>query len=273
MPYLKVLRDLEYRFNFPAAENYFDDYWWTCFVWSGVYLLFVYLGTLAMKNRKPFVLQRPLYIWNLFLAFFSIFGLIRCTPPLIDLIRDRGYLGSVCFTNGHQIPEIAIWPYMFVFSKIWEFADTFFIVLRKKPLIFLHWYHHISVLCFTYYMFYARISLGHYFGVMNYTVHSIMYIYYSYSSSGRSLPGIVSKFVTRLQLAQMLGGLVVTFSAYYALKSGDYDDCMFSDRAFIWSMLLYFSYAVLFAQLYMSRYSTKPKTKIPKSKTNDLKIE
>ena len=31
------------------------------------------------------------------------------------------------------------WTFMFVMSKVPELGDTIFIVLRKQPLIFLHW--------------------------------------------------------------------------------------------------------------------------------------
>lgn len=30
-----------------------------------------------------------------------------------------------------------------------ELGDTLFIVLRKRPLIFLHYYHHVAVLIYT----------------------------------------------------------------------------------------------------------------------------
>lgn len=98
-----------------------------------------------------------------------------------------------------------------------ELIDTLFIVLRKKPLIFLHWYHHITVLLFCWHAFatltaryerplhcsiaclllcedadhwcVCRISpsilrSGIYFVAMNYTVHAIMYFYYFLTALG-----------------------------------------------------------------------------------------
>ena len=41
--------------------------------------------------------------------------------------------------------------FLFDLSKVFEFVDTIFIVLRKKPLIFLHYYHHVSTMLFCWY--------------------------------------------------------------------------------------------------------------------------
>ena len=45
------------------------------------------------------------------------------------------------------------WATMFVLSKVPELGDTIFIVLRKQPLIFLHWYHHATVLVYSWSVF------------------------------------------------------------------------------------------------------------------------
>ena len=34
--------------------------------------------------------------------------------------------------------------YLNYLLKFYEFIDTYIILLKKKPLIFLHWYHHAS---------------------------------------------------------------------------------------------------------------------------------
>lgn len=55
--------------------------------------------------------------------------------------------------------------------QIPELGDTIFVVLRKKPLIFLHWYHHVTVLLYCWHSYYEQTTYGLYFVSMNYTVH------------------------------------------------------------------------------------------------------
>lgn len=58
-----------------------------------------------------------------------------------------------------------------VLVQIPELGDTVFVVLRKKPLIFLHWYHHVTVLLYCWHSYYEQTTYGLYFISMNYTVH------------------------------------------------------------------------------------------------------
>jgi len=41
--------------------------------------------------------------------------------------------------------------WLFIISKVPETIDTLFIVLRRQQLIFLHWFHHASVLVYCFY--------------------------------------------------------------------------------------------------------------------------
>ena len=60
------------------------------------------------------------------------------------------------------------WTVAFVLSKPLELFDTVFIVLRKKPLIFLHWYHHVTVLLFCWHSYAHRSPNALWFVAMNY---------------------------------------------------------------------------------------------------------
>ena len=65
------------------------------------------------------------------------------------------------------------WTLAFVLSKLPELVDTAWIVARKRPLIFLHWYHHVTVLLFCWHCYVVRSSLGLPFMAMNFSVHAV----------------------------------------------------------------------------------------------------
>jgi len=60
---------------------------------------------------------------------------------------------------------------IFCISKVPELIDTLFIVLRKQKLIFLHWFHHATVLIYAWYSYHDWTASGRWFVFMNYTVH------------------------------------------------------------------------------------------------------
>jgi hypothetical protein len=48
-------------------------------------------------------------------------------------------------------PELSLFPYLFYLSKIYELVDTLILVLKRKPIIFLHAYHHCLVIPYTWF--------------------------------------------------------------------------------------------------------------------------
>lgn len=129
-----------------------------------------------MKKREAFDLKWPLAYWNLLLAVFSLIGAIRVVPHLIYLTATQG-LGVVACGAPEPLygnAAVGFWVQAFILSKLFELIDTVFIVLRKKPLNFLHWYHHVTVLLFTWFC-YTNENPGIIFVAMNYSVHAVMY--------------------------------------------------------------------------------------------------
>ena len=115
---------------------------WVPIVGVIVYIVGIFGGQAIMKNRKPFDLKWPLAYWNLLLSLFSITGMIRVVPHLVYLTATKGLAVVACGAPEPLYGNAAVgfWVQAFILSKLAELIDTAFIVLRKKPLQFLHWY-------------------------------------------------------------------------------------------------------------------------------------
>jgi hypothetical protein len=151
------------------------------------------------------------------------------------------------------------WVMLFIFSKIPELIDTVFIVLRKRPLIFLHWYHHVTVLLFCWSAYSTIAGSGLYFVAMNYTVHALMYGYYCLQALNvcpKSFPAIL---ITLSQIAQMFIGTGVCVSCWYYMLSGR--TCSNDMSNLIAGGAMYGSYLYLFCEFALRRYSGKKTVK------------
>jgi len=145
------------------------------------------------------------------------------------------------------------WTWMFVLSKLPELGDTIFVVLRKQPLIFLHWYHHMTVLLYSWFSYSEYTASARWYVVMNYCVHSIMYSYYALKAMRYRPPKMISMVITAMQLAQMVIGCAINMSAYQILESGQVD-CHITRMNIRFSFAMYFSYFVLFAHFFHKSY-------------------
>ena len=179
------------------------------------------------------------------------------SPPSLlpyRAIMKEGIWSSTCYTETVHVPRQAIWGYIFGLFKVVELGDTAFIVLRKTPLSFLHWYHHITVFIFTWAALTDPAAVTHWFGVMNFTVHTLMYAYYGLRASGWRLPSKVALTVTNLQLSQMFIGIYVNVLAY--LQREDHQ-CEVRKDLINAGAVMYASYAILFMNFFYQRYIRK----------------
>ena len=213
-----------------------------------------------MTSREAFSLKPLLLVWNVSLAFFSILGSFRTIGFNASFLYHRGFHSSVCVEpviNG----VYGFWCWLFIMSKIPELGDTIFIVLRKQKLIFLHWFHHMSVLMLVWLANSNSFSLGGYFICMNFFVHSIMYSYYAAKSLGIRMPKSLSMSITFSQLIQMFIGTYITLYAFLEKNKGM--KCDTDDMTIYVSLFLYGSYLVLFANFFIQSYlKTFPWNKI-----------
>ena len=121
------------------------------------YLLFVAVGecTRARSITWAPILSKDTFktllaSWNLFLALFSFVGFVRTMPHLIFYGVKHGLYSSICSPAEAAFGQGAVgfWVMLFIFSKVPELVDTLFLVANRKPVIFLHWYHHFTVLLY-----------------------------------------------------------------------------------------------------------------------------
>jgi elongation of very long chain fatty acids protein 6 len=224
------------------------------------YLLFCYFGQQIMASRKPFDLVNTLAVWNLFLSVFSTYGAIRTVPHMIHRIATLPFEQTVCEIpySGYGGGACGLAVVLFILSKIPELIDSVFIVLRKKPLIFLHWYHHVTVLAFCWNAYVTMSGAGLYFVSMNYTVHAVMYFYYFLQAIKKVPKGFPAWIITLMQISQMIIGTgIVVSSFYYYFKGGNMykpGECHHSPSNLAAGGIIYFSYLLLFVHFALGRF-------------------
>ena len=250
-----VIGDIESTFDSERTFDWMNDNLHISFAASAIYVTLVFAGKKWMTNRHPYDLCNILCCWNVGLAIFSLFGMMSVVPNLYRAIVTNGYEETVCKCKEMKTdPHVALWSFLYALSKIVEFGDTTFVILRKSHLQFLHWYHHITVLIYSWYgLTIGAYSIGLFFGAMNYSVHVVMYSYFALKAFGIRVPSLVASLITVLQISQMFFGLYINYTLYKLFRSGRHD-CWFNWNLLYYGIVVYGSYAVLFLYFFYRRY-------------------
>ncbi|CAG2066713.1 unnamed protein product, partial [Timema podura] len=162
-------------------------------LYTAVYLFIVWLGPRLMKDRPPFRLTWALVPYNLAMAFLNFY---------IASEFNSAFNGPITPSFFPQITNAVWWYY---FSKLIEFCDTFFFILRKKSnqLTFLHVYHH-STMFSLWWIGIKWVPSGSTFlpAMANSFIHVLMYTYYGLSALGPNVSKYLwwKKYLTILQL-------------------------------------------------------------------------
>ena len=242
-----------------AKLEWMKQNWHYVFLISAVYLTAIYGLKKFMKNRVQYELRVILIIWNAFLAVFSILGALRTVPEFAYIITEKGIKYSVC-TETFSYGITGLWSSLFILSKPLELLDTVFLILRKRDLIFLHWYQHLTVLLYVWYAMVEYPTTGRWFATINYSIHAIMYTYYTIMALKIvRVPKLISMFITSLQIIQMVVGVYVNVKAYQYKKNGE--ACGVSYENIYIALLMYASYFYLFFKFFFDKYFIDTKQK------------
>lgn len=250
----------------PSDDNFFATQMWVNYnimhdnpiipiIAVVLYGILIVYGQNYFRNREPWNLRGTLAMWNLSLAIFSFIGAFRLVPQMFYLITYLPLRENICgdaefyFGRGSG----GLWVHFFVLSKFPELLDTFFIVVHKKPLIFLHWYHHVTVLLYCWTAYINEIPAGFIFAAMNFTVHSIMYFYYFLMAIKYKPKWFSAIFITLAQILQMVVGVLVTSLNFYYFVTDS--SCSLKWQALLAGFVMYGSYLFLFLQFFLGKYS------------------
>jgi elongation of very long chain fatty acids protein 6 len=254
------------------------------FVVCIIYVLVIFGIKAFMVKRTPLDIRRFQVLWNFSLSVFSFCGMVRMVPQLVGAVLHLGFRASMCQDpreyGGHGAS--GLWTFLFIFSKIPELFDTVFVVLGKRPLLFLQWYHHITVLLFSWHSYATLSAAGIWFISMNYTVHFVMYFYFALmgisslkaSTAKRMDEGVAREsalgavksmrrklasgapIITVMQISQMAVGIFVTMKVY-DFKGTSEVACSVTRSNMLAGFLMYLSYFMLFVVFAFNRYCKK----------------
>jgi len=214
-----------------------------------------------MKNRKPYNLRGALVVWNLLLVAFNLFAFVYLTPGILYAVRGNRLMSIYCDTvPQYQKGPHAFAIYLFALSKVPEMIDTLFVVLKKKELIILHWYHHLTVMLYCWAILYQAPYGdgfdGLTFGWVNSFVHILMYLSYALKAMGFKPPGDL--FITLIQISQMIIGSII---AVYRVTHCVHQRPLMMAA----SIAMYVSYFGLFAHFFYERYVANKKAQAAKA--------
>jgi len=225
-----------------------------------LYLFMVFLLPVVLKGSKPKQMTWLMGIWNLGLSVMSLFIVIGVGVPYFTNLYHKGFYQTVCDPDKELYRGASVllyWSYLFALSKYAELLDTLFLILRNpdRPVKFLHWYHHTTVLLFTWFAEYWRFSVGFIFIFVNAVVHTFMYWYYF--QTGRGVKVSWGMALTIGQIAQMFLGIAANGYWMYNWYQGRDCGCD-NPKVIMWAcIIMYGSYLALFVSFFFERYGTK----------------
>jgi len=218
-----------------------------------------YLPGWLLKNKhtKLAPLVKPyMMAWNLFLSVLSGGMFLGIAIPYFNYYWAFGLWDVVCDEpQRFSVPGVnVVWIALFGYSKFFELVDTFFLIMKnpERPVAFLNWYHHVTVMWFTWYASNWRLSVGMAFASMNSIVHMFMYWYYYQTERG--IYPSWAKLLTIGQISQMVVGLGMNIAWAWGYTNGYGCSCDRSDVILVMGLVMYASYLFLFLKFFVERY-------------------
>ncbi|KAF9091843.1 hypothetical protein BGX23_004833 [Mortierella sp. AD031] len=232
-------------------------------MWTVTYFIVIFGGREIMKNQEAFKLKTLFILHNFLLTIASGALLALFIENLVPILARYGLFYAICDSSTWTW-RLELLYYLSYLVKYWELVDTVFLVFKKKPREFLHYFHHSMtiILCF--------VQLGGYTSVswvpitLNLTVHVLMYYYYMRSAAGFHIWW--KQYLTTLQIVQFVLDLGFSYFCSYTYFAFTYfpalpnaGKCDGTEGAALFGCGLFSSYLLLFIDFYRLTYNAKAK--------------
>lgn len=231
----------------------------------------------GVPKDKVHIVKKMWVVWNLGLSVFSLWGTTRVVPVLINSLRTRTLHDTLCTFREEEFytNEVGVALGLFTISKLPEFGDTFFLLLKGVKLPFLQWFHHTSMFLFVWNAYQFGSSTFIVAASMNFAVHTIMYFYFAMAEAGfKDTVRPFAMYITMMQLVQMAGVIFAScYVIYYkyadaaaGIADGAPGSCagtsMFNARL---QLIIYSFFMYLFGKMFVNAYIRTPQPKTVKT--------
>ena len=266
MPFTETLSYWLRDFWLHHADQRIASYWFvrngmlpSVIIVSAYLVLTMVLLPKYMASREPMRLRLTMLCYNISMCianmYFAMwaFVLYRFGQEWFNFVAPSQY-----DTSPQQMQTIQF-MYIYMISKYIDLLDTFFLVLRKKSLTFLHLYHHaivpiISIISFILHPTSNPVGI---FAFFNSIVHSLIYVYLTLATLAPATAKQVwwKKCITQAEIVQFF--IYSVFTALYYTFSQGYS------TAYIWIAISQNPiFAYLFIRYYIQSYPSKCKQNV-----------
>jgi hypothetical protein len=171
-------------------------------LWPSLFIL-GYIITCAIFTAYQADFKR-LYIMNPpYTSFLQSVMILHNTGLILYSASTMLFVTNELYYGREQGPTMANLCWLFTYSKIWEFLDTYLILAKGQPTIFLQKYHHIGALLCWWLCCYYNSSQIYKATLYNACIHTLMYSYYLASLLGYKWT-LIKPYITSLQLLQFI---------------------------------------------------------------------
>ncbi|KAF3893601.1 Elongation of fatty acids protein [Trichophyton interdigitale] len=236
------------------------------------YYVIIFGGRELMRSRPAMKLNGLFMVHNFILTVVSFLLLVLYIEQLLPTLVRKGTFHAICHYEGGWTKPLVLLYYLTYLTKYLELLDTVFLVLKKKPLTFLHTYHHgaTALLCYTQLIGSTAVSWVPI--TLNLVVHVVMYWYYFQSARGIRIWW--KEWITRLQIAQFVIDLGFVYFASYTYFTSTYwpwlpnaGKCAGEEFAAFAGLIILSSYLLLFISFYLATYKKGAKSGRPRRNT------